>query len=63
MKMADLELQKVLNAPDGTIADLRHLRGRVIELEFWATWCGPCIVALPHLNEVARRKQGARRGK
>lgn len=26
--------------------------GRVIVAEFWATWCGPCVKGIPHLNEL-----------
>ncbi len=37
----------VLNAP----AD-KSLEGKFIILEFWATWCGPCIAAVPHMNEI-----------
>jgi thiol-disulfide isomerase/thioredoxin len=30
-------------------------RGHVYVLEFWATWCGPCISSAPHLSELQRR--------
>lgn len=31
------------------------LAGKFIVLEFWATWCGPCLKAVPHLNELQSR--------
>jgi uncharacterized protein (TIGR03435 family) len=48
-----LGLETILQAPPGTQASWASLKGRVVVLEFWATWCGPCIAAIPHLNEMA----------
>jgi thiol-disulfide isomerase/thioredoxin len=44
----------VLATSDGDAIDLEDLRGQVVVIDFWATWCGPCIVALPLLHDVDR---------
>ncbi len=31
------------------------VEGRVYAIEFWATWCGPCIAGIPHLTEIQER--------
>jgi thiol-disulfide isomerase/thioredoxin len=39
----------------GDPATLDALRGKVVLLEFWATWCRPCLELLPRLGELERR--------
>lgn len=48
----ELGLEKLLQAPKKAKTDRRSLEGKVVVLDFWATWCAPCIAAMPHLNDL-----------
>jgi thiol-disulfide isomerase/thioredoxin len=59
------ELARALMAPpfavtttDGQRVSMDDLKGKVVLIDFWATWCGPCREALPHMKEVVKKFQG-----
>lgn len=40
------------NAADGATIDLASQKGTIFVIDFWATWCGPCIAEMPHMKEL-----------
>lgn len=46
-----LQVEGWLNT-DGKPLTLKQLQGKVVVLDFWGVWCGPCRAAFPHLKEV-----------
>jgi cytochrome c biogenesis protein CcmG/thiol:disulfide interchange protein DsbE len=49
-----LHVKTLLQAPADAPSTLDRLKGKAIVLEFWGTWCLPCIAAFPHLNELVK---------
>lgn len=47
-----LELETVLTP--SIALSWSAVRGQVVVLEFWATWCAPCVAQIPHLNALAK---------
>ena len=42
----------------GQRVSLDELQGKVLLVDFWATWCGPCREALPHMKRIAQKFSG-----
>jgi thiol-disulfide isomerase/thioredoxin len=41
-----------------TNADLAQYQGKVVLLDFWATWCGPCKMAMPGVQRISEKFAG-----
>ena len=51
----DFTLPVVANGDDGARMKLSELTDKVVILDFWATWCGPCAMQAPILDRIARK--------
>ena len=45
-------------ALNGQQVSLDSLAGKVVLIDFWATWCAPCVAALPHVKRIVQQFQG-----
>ena len=57
--------QKVMKAPDFTLKDmsgqtfnLAAQKGKVVFVDFWATWCPPCVMSVPEVEKLVEEYKG-----
>jgi thiol-disulfide isomerase/thioredoxin len=46
------------NAIDGSTVSMKNLRGKVVVIDFWATWCGPCVAEMPKMKDLYAKYRG-----
>jgi thiol-disulfide isomerase/thioredoxin len=51
----DLAIDFEVVTPDGDRTSLSSLKGKVIYIDIWATWCGPCMAEMPYLEQMKEK--------
>ena len=59
VKIGDMAPPFVVEDINGSKVSLADYKGKVLILDFWATWCPPCKDAIPHLNNLQQQFQDA----
>jgi peroxiredoxin len=58
LKVGDFAPQFARNDLQGHPFDLKAQRGKIVLIDFWASWCPPCIVEIPHLGQLQKQYGG-----
>jgi thiol-disulfide isomerase/thioredoxin len=58
LSLAKMAPAFTVTALDGSKFNLDEMGGRVVLIDFWATWCGPCKAELPHMKKIAKEFVG-----
>jgi thiol-disulfide isomerase/thioredoxin/outer membrane protein assembly factor BamD (BamD/ComL family) len=51
-------VQIAYKAVDGSVVNTAALKGKLVVVDFWATWCGPCMQMVPHMVEMNEKYAG-----
>ncbi|WP_297058509.1 TlpA disulfide reductase family protein [uncultured Duncaniella sp.] len=54
----DLRYIPTLELPDGSTINMKDLFGKVLYVDVWATWCGPCCAEIPYMEKLVERFKG-----
>jgi thiol-disulfide isomerase/thioredoxin len=57
VRKGNKSIQLIAQDVQGNMVYLNSFQGKVVMLNFWATWCSPCVSMIPHEKEIAQKYQ------